>query len=196
MHYLRQGHSDPGLLQYCLVLSRRSPAFTITFAYNTTYANASQERFIDLTARQETWMTVSTEAFTRRCLEAGFRITEPRRAIIELLATTDDHPTTEDIHWRLRDNGHTISLATVYRTMRLMEELGLLDKHQFDGGNMRYEMAADKSHDHLIDIEDRTIVEFTDPEIESRLKAIAERLGYSLVDHRLELYGKKARKEA
>ncbi|MEL6686292.1 MAG: Fur family transcriptional regulator [Pseudomonadota bacterium] len=140
-------------------------------------------------------MTALTETFTRRCLEAGFRVTEPRRAIIELLATTDDHPTTEDIHWRLRDKGHAISLATVYRTMRLMEELGLLDRHQFNGGNMRYEMAAEESHDHLIDIEDSNIIEFTDPEIEKLLSAIADRLGYSLVDHRLELYGKKSRKE-
>ncbi|MEK6541208.1 MAG: Fur family transcriptional regulator, partial [Pseudomonadota bacterium] len=117
------------------------------------------------------------------------RITEQRRIIARVIGDSDDHPDVEKLHARasLIDSG--ISIATVYRTVRLFEEAGILDRHDFGDGRSRYEAAPEAHHDHLIDVETGKVIEFVDPEMEALQRQIAERLGYRLVDHRMELYG-------
>ena len=125
------------------------------------------------------------------CADRGLRITEQRRVIARVLSESDDHPDVELLHQRANAIDAKISIATVYRTVRLFEEAGLLDRHDFGDGRARYEAAPEAHHDHLIDVESGTVVEFVDPELESLQKQIAEKLGYRLVDHRMELYGVK-----
>lgn len=125
------------------------------------------------------------------CAEKGLRITEPRRIIARILSESDDHPHVEQVHIRAMEVDPGISIATVYRTVRLFEEAGILERHEFGDGRSRYEPAPDTHHDHLIDVETGEVIEFVDPEIEQLQKLVAERLGYRLVDHRLELYGVK-----
>lgn len=125
------------------------------------------------------------------CQQKGLRITEPRRVIARVLSDSDDHPDAETLHRRVTAIDPGISIATVYRTLRLFDEAGILDRHEFGDGRTRYEAAADAHHDHLINVETGDIVEFVDPELEQLQKLIAERLGYRLVDHRMELYGVK-----
>ncbi len=123
------------------------------------------------------------------CAERGLRITDQRRVIAKVLSESDDHPDVEKVHERASAIDERISIATVYRTVRLFEEAGILDRHDFGDGRARYEAAPEAHHDHLIDVETGKVVEFVDPELELLQKQIAEKLGYRLVDHRMELYG-------
>ena len=123
------------------------------------------------------------------CAEKGLRITEQRRVIARVLSEAEDHPDVEALHERASAIDSGISIATVYRTVRLFEEAGILDRHDFGDGRSRYEAAPEAHHDHLIDVETGKVIEFVDPELELLQKQIAERLGFRLVDHRMELYG-------
>ncbi len=123
------------------------------------------------------------------CAEKGLRITEQRRVIARVLSDAQDHPDVEALHARASAIDPGISIATVYRTVRLFEEAGILERHEFGDGRARYEAAAEAHHDHLIDVETGKVIEFVDPEIEALQKQIAEKLGFRLVDHRMELYG-------
>jgi Fur family ferric uptake transcriptional regulator len=123
------------------------------------------------------------------CIEKGMRMTEQRRVIARVLSEAHDHPDVEELHRRAHAVDKHISIATVYRTVRLFEEAGILTRHDFRDGRSRYEEASETHHDHLIDMKSGKVVEFVDPEIEKLQEAIARRLGYRLVDHRLELYG-------
>ena len=123
------------------------------------------------------------------CTERGLRITDQRRVIAKVLSESEDHPDVEALHERASAVDPRISIATVYRTVRLFEEAGILDRHDFGDGRARYEAAPEAHHDHLIDGETGKVVEFVDPELEALQKQIAEKLGYRLVDHRMELYG-------
>ncbi len=123
------------------------------------------------------------------CLSKGLRITEQRRVIAQVLSQIDDHPDVDSLHRRVVAIDPRISIATVYRTVKLFEEAGILDRHEFQGGRSRYEMVQDEHHDHLINVETGEVVEFHDPELEALQARIAARLGYRLVDHRMELYG-------
>lgn len=123
------------------------------------------------------------------CAERGLRITEQRRVIARVLSEADDHPDVESLHERAVAVDPRISIATVYRTVRLFEEAGILDKHDFGDGRARYEAAPEAHHDHLIDVETGRVIEFVDPELEALQRMIAEKLGYRLVDHRMELFG-------
>ena len=123
------------------------------------------------------------------CAEKGLRITEQRRVIARVLSEAEDHPDVEALHARSSAIDPGISIATVYRTVRLFEEAGILERHDFGDGRARYEAAAEAHHDHLINVETGEVIEFVDPELEALQKVIAEKLGYRLVDHRMELYG-------
>ena len=123
------------------------------------------------------------------CAEKGLRITEQRRVIAKVLGESEDHPDVEMLHERANKVDPNISIATVYRTVRLFEEAGILERHEFGDGRSRYEAASDAHHDHLIDVETGNVVEFVDEELEELQKRIAEKLGFRLVDHRMELYG-------
>jgi Fur family ferric uptake transcriptional regulator len=117
------------------------------------------------------------------------RMTEQRRVIARVLSGSADHPDVEELHRRAHAVDPHISIATVYRTVRLFEESGIIARHDFRDGRSRYEETTDHHHDHLIDMKTGKVIEFTDDEIENLQNAIAARLGYKLVDHRLELYG-------
>lgn len=123
------------------------------------------------------------------CIEKGLRMTEQRRVIARVLSLSDDHPDAEELHRRAAAEDPRISLATVYRTVRLFEEAGIIERHDFRDGRSRYEEVGDDHHDHLIDLKSGEVVEFVNDEIEKLQEAIARKLGYKLVDHRLELYG-------
>ncbi len=125
------------------------------------------------------------------CIDKGLRMTEQRRVIARVLSHADDHPDAEELHRRASAEDSRISLATVYRTVRLFEEAGIIERHDFRDGRSRYEEAPDDHHDHLIDMNTGDVIEFVDEEIERLQEAIARKLGYKLVDHRLELYGVK-----
>lgn len=122
------------------------------------------------------------------CASKGLRITEQRRVIARVLSESDDHPHVEAVHARASAIDPGISIATVYRAVRLFEEAGIIDRHDFGDGKSRYEAAPDSHHDHLIDVETGQVIEFVDPELEALQRQIAEQLGYRLVDHRMELY--------
>jgi Fur family ferric uptake transcriptional regulator len=123
------------------------------------------------------------------CNEKGLRITEQRRIIARVISDSADHPDVETLYERASAVDSGISIATVYRTVRLFEEAGILDRHDFGDGRSRYEAAPEAHHDHLIDVETGRVIEFVDPELEALQRVIAERLGFRLVDHRMELYG-------
>jgi Fur family ferric uptake transcriptional regulator len=125
------------------------------------------------------------------CVEKGLRMTEQRRIIARVLSQAEDHPDAEELHRRASAEDSRISLATVYRTVRLFEDAGIIERHDFRDGRSRYEEAQDDHHDHLIDMNSGEVIEFFDEEIEALQEKIAKRLGYKLVDHRLELYGVK-----
>jgi Fur family ferric uptake transcriptional regulator len=136
----------------------------------------------------------------QRCIELGLKMTEQRRIIARVLTDSLDHPDVEELHQRAAAIDTRISLATVYRTLRLFEEINLLERHDFRGGRARYEQIPDEHHDHLIDLENGHVIEFQSADIEALQRVVAERLGYRLVDHRLELYAvplnsKKVRKD-
>jgi Fur family ferric uptake transcriptional regulator len=123
------------------------------------------------------------------CVDKGMRMTEQRKVIARVLSSAKDHPDVEEVHRRAAAVDPHISIATVYRTVRLFEEAGILERHDFRDGRSRYEEAPETHHDHLIDMKTGKVVEFVEPEIERLQEQIAARLGYRLVDHRLELYG-------
>ena len=130
------------------------------------------------------------------CAERGLRITEQRRVIARVLSEAEDHPDVEHVHQRAAAIDSRISIATVYRTVRLFEEAGILDRHDFGDGRARYEAAPEAHHDHLIDVESGKVIEFVDPELEALQRQIAEKLGYRLVDHRMELFGVRLERES
>lgn len=123
------------------------------------------------------------------CIDKGLRMTDQRRVIAKVLSEATDHPDVDEVCSRAKEVDSKISIATVYRTVRLFEEAGILERHDFRDGRSRYEPVSDEHHDHLIDIETGDVVEFHNERIEQLQKAIAEELGYKLVDHRMELYG-------
>ena len=123
------------------------------------------------------------------CIEKGMRMTDQRRVIAQVLSMAHDHPDVEELYRRAHAVDHHISIATVYRTVRLFEDAGIIERHDFRDGRARYEEAPDVHHDHLIDMKTGQVIEFVDEAIEALQDAIARRLGYRLVDHRLELYG-------
>lgn len=123
------------------------------------------------------------------CIDKGLRMTDQRRVIARVLSDSEDHPDAEELHRRASAEDPRISLATVYRTVRLFEDAGIIERHDFRDGRSRYEEVGDEHHDHLIDLKSGEVVEFVNEEIERLQEAIARKLGYKLVDHRLELYG-------
>ena len=123
------------------------------------------------------------------CVEKGMRMTDQRRVVARVLSQSHDHPDVEELYRRAHEVDPHISIATVYRTVRLFEEAGIIARHDFRDGRSRYEETPDSHHDHLIDMKTGEVVEFMDDEIERLQALIAKRLGYRLVDHRLELYG-------
>lgn len=123
------------------------------------------------------------------CLDKGMKMTGQRRIIARVLSEATDHPDVEEVYRRAVQLDPRISIATVYRTVRLFEEANILERHDFGDGRSRYEEASDEHHDHLIDIQSGQVIEFRSPEIEALQRAIAEQHGYRLVGHRLELYG-------
>ncbi len=123
------------------------------------------------------------------CIDRGLKMTDQRRVIARVLSESSDHPDVESVHRRATVIDPNISIATVYRTVRLFEEAGILAKHDFGDGRARYEETPDEHHDHLIDIQSGKVVEFHNDEIEELQRKIAEKAGYRLVGHRLELYG-------
>lgn len=127
----------------------------------------------------------------RLCVEKGLKMTEQRRVIARVLSRSTDHPDVEQLYLRATEVDPRISIATVYRTVKLFEEANILERHDFGDGRARYEEVSDEHHDHLIDMNSGEVIEFVNEEIERLQRAIAESLGYRLVDHRLELYGVK-----
>lgn len=125
----------------------------------------------------------------KACIEKGMRMTDQRRVIARVLSSAEDHPDVEELHRRAHAIDPHISIATVYRTVRLFEESGIIERHDFRDGRSRYEETPDHHHDHLIDMKTGKVVEFVDEEIEALQHEIARKLGYKLIDHRLELYG-------
>lgn len=129
------------------------------------------------------------------CADKGLRITEQRKTIAKVLGESEDHPDVEALHRRASRIDPNISIATVYRTLRLFEEAGILERHEFGDGRSRYEAASDAHHDHLINVETGEVIEFVDEELEALQKRIAEKLGFRLVDHRMELYAVKVKED-
>ncbi len=123
-----------------------------------------------------------------KCMEKGLKMTGQRRVIAKVVSESDDHPDVEMLYRRAVAIDPNISIATVYRTVKLFEEAGITHRHDFGDGRARYEPASDEHHDHLIDLKTGQVIEFTSEEIESLQHSIAKKLGYKLVDHRLELY--------
>ena len=129
-----------------------------------------------------------------KCKQKGVRLTDQRRLIAKAMSETGSHPDVDELHKKVSRYDSKISIATVYRTVKLFEEAGIVAKHDFKGNKARYEQASEEHHDHLIDINSGEITEFVNEEIEKLQKQVAEKLGYKLVDHRLELYGSKIKK--
>ena len=129
-----------------------------------------------------------------KCLEKGVRLTDQRKLIAKAMSESKDHPDVDELHQRVNKLDAKISIATVYRTVKLLEEAGIVSKHDFRGNKARYEQAAEEHHDHLIDVNTGEITEFVNEDIEKLQRQEAEKLGYKLVDHRLELYGSKIKK--
>ena len=131
----------------------------------------------------------SEDRIEKLCLDKGMRMTDQRRVVARVLSRSSDHPDVEELYRRSAAVDPHISIATVYRTVRLFEESGIIARHDFRDGRSRYEEATDNHHDHLIDMKSGEVIEFIDDEIERLQALIARRLGYLLIDHRLELYG-------
>ena len=129
-----------------------------------------------------------------KCKEKGVRLTDQRRIIAQVMSSSKDHPNVDELHKRVSKLDSKISIATVYRTVKLFEEAGILAKHDFKGTKARYEETTRDHHDHLIDVNTGEIIEFVNEDIERLQKKVSEKLGYKLVDHRLELYGSKIKK--
>jgi len=129
-----------------------------------------------------------------KCKQKGVRLTDQRRLIAKVMSDSESHPDVDELHKKVSKFDSKISIATVYRTVKLFEEAGIVAKHDFKGNKSRYEQAPEEHHDHLIDVNSGEITEFVNEEIEKLQKQVAEKLGYKLVDHRLELYGSKIKK--
>jgi Fur family ferric uptake transcriptional regulator len=135
-----------------------------------------------------------------KCKLKGVRLTDQRKIIAQVMSDSKakygskDHPDVDELHKRVSAIDNKISIATVYRTVKLFEESGIIEKHDFKGGKARYEQSPDEHHDHLIDINSGEILEFVDKDIEKLQNEVAKKLGYKLVDHKLELYGSKIKK--
>ena len=142
-------------------------------------------------------MTDTADTIEQKCLAKGVKLTEQRKIIAKIISESkseygeSDHPDVDELYSRVSKVDPKISIATVYRTVKLFEEAGILTKHDFKGGKARYEAMIESHHDHLIDIKTGEIIEFVDDEIEKLQKKVAEKYGYKLVDHKLELYGVK-----
>ena len=132
-----------------------------------------------------------SDTIEQKCLATGVKLTDQRRIIAKVMSEASDHPDVDELYNRVSKIDPKISIATVYRTVKLFEESGILTKHEFKGGKARYEELNEGHHDHLIDIKSGEIIEFVDEEIEKLQKKVAEKHGYTLVDHKLELYGVK-----
>ena len=128
------------------------------------------------------------------CIRKGLRLTDQRKLIAKVMSESEDHPDVDELYQRVNKLDSKISIATVYRTVKLFEEAGIVDKHDFKGNKARYEQTTQEHHDHLIDINTGEIIEFVNNDIEKLQKQVAAKLGYKLVDHRLELYGSKNKK--
>ena len=129
-----------------------------------------------------------TETLEEQCAKKGMRMTDQRRVIARVLAAADDHPDVEELYRRCAAVDNRISISTVYRTVKLFEDSGIIERHDFREGRARYEQMRDSHHDHLINLRDGKVIEFTSEEIEKLQAEVARKLGYKLVDHRLELY--------
>ena len=127
----------------------------------------------------------------QKCISRGVKLTDQRKIIAKVMSVSTDHPDVDELYKRVSKIDAKISIATVYRTVKLFEEAGIIAKHDFKGGKARYEEISESHHDHLIDIKTGEIIEFVDEEIEKLQKKVAEKYGYDLVDHKLELYGVK-----
>jgi len=142
-------------------------------------------------------MTDTTDTIEQKCLAKGVKLTDQRRIIAKIISESkieygeSDHPDVDELYKRVSKIDPKISIATVYRTVKLFEEAGILTKHDFKGGKARYEAMIESHHDHLIDIKTGEIIEFVDDEIEKLQRKVAEKYGYKLIDHKLELYGVK-----
>jgi Fur family ferric uptake transcriptional regulator len=132
-----------------------------------------------------------SETIEHKCLKKGVKLTDQRRIIAKIMTESTDHPDVDELYNRVLKIDSKISIATVYRTVKLFEELGIVTKHDFKGGKARYEQLMESHHDHLIDIKTGEIIEFIDDEIEKLQKKVAKKYGYDLIDHKLELYGIK-----
>ena len=131
------------------------------------------------------------DSIEQKCIDKGVKLTDQRKIIAKVMSESDDHPDVDELYKRVSIIDSKISIATVYRTVKLFEEFGILTKHEFKGGKARYEALNESHHDHLIDVKTGEIIEFVDEEIEKLQKKVAEKYGYELVDHKLELYGIK-----
>ena len=129
-----------------------------------------------------------------KCNKRGVRLTDQRKLIAKVMSESENHPDVDELHNRVNKLDAKISIATVYRTVKLFEEAGIVAKHDFKGNKSRYEQTSHEHHDHLIDVNTGEITEFVNEDIEKLQKQVAEKLGYKLVDHRLELYGSKIKK--
>ena len=132
-----------------------------------------------------------SETIEEKCIAKGVKLTDQRRIIAKVMSESQDHPDVDELYKRVSKLDSKISIATVYRTVKLLEESGILTKHDFKGGKARYEQINESHHDHLIDIKTGEIIEFVNDEIEKLQNKVAEKYGYKLVDHKLELYGIK-----
>ena len=132
-----------------------------------------------------------TETIEKKCILKGVKLTDQRKIIAKVMSDSSDHPDVDELYKRVLKIDSKISIATVYRTVKLFEEVGILAKHDFKGGKARYEELSEGHHDHLIDIKTGEIIEFVDEDIEKLQKKVAEKYSYDLVDHKLELYGVK-----
>ena len=131
------------------------------------------------------------ETIEQKCLTKGVKLTDQRKIIARVMTDSNDHPDVDELYNRVLKIDPKISIATVYRTVKLFEESGIVTKHDFKGGKARYEQIMESHHDHLIDIKTGEIIEFVDDDIEKLQNKVAEKYGYNLVDHKLELYGIK-----
>ena len=136
-----------------------------------------------------------SETIEQKCLAKGVKLTDQRRVIAQVMSESTDHPDVDELYNRVSKIDPKISIATVYRTVKILEEAGILTKHDFKGGKARYEAMIESHHDHLIDVKTGEIIEFVDEDIEKLQKKVAEKYGYNLVDHKLELYGVKKKSQ-
>ena len=131
------------------------------------------------------------DSIEQKCIAKGVKLTDQRRIIAKVMSQSEDHPDVDELYKRVSKMDSKISIATIYRTVKLFEESGILTKHEFKGGKARYEELSESHHDHLIDLKTGEIIEFVDEDIEKLQNKVAEKYGYELVDHKLELYGIK-----